>query len=98
MKVSGTIEKSFSICFARMVYTTYKKQCILHFFLKSYKAPTISKFLAAENLMCSCIGIAKFIKVFKRMRSICRQPSSGRPLKVTREVKDLIEQQMVREA
>ena len=78
-----------------MVYTAYKKQRILHFYSKGYKAPTIQKFLAAENLVCSRDGIIKFIKVFKRTVSICRQPGSGRPSKVTREVKDLVEQQMV---
>ena len=92
----ATVERSLSSCFARMVYTVYKKQCILYFCLKGYKAPTIQKFLAAENLVCSCNGIAKFIKVFKRTGSICRQPGLGRPSKVTREVKDLVEQQMNR--
>ena len=48
---SATIERSLSNCFARMVYAAYKKQRILHFYLKGYKAPTIQKFLAAENLV-----------------------------------------------
>ena len=78
----------------RMVYSAYKKQHILHFYSKGYKAPTIQKFLAAENLVCSRVGIAKFIKVFERTGSICRQPGLGRPSKVTREVKELVEQQM----
>ena len=34
--------------------------------------------------------------VFECMGSICRQTSSGRPLEVTREVKNLVGQQMVR--
>ena len=70
-------------------------QCILHFNSKGYKAPTIQKFLATENFVYSCNDIAKFIKVFERTRSICRQPGSGRPSEVTREVKDLVVQQMV---
>ena len=87
-------ERLLSNCFARIVYTTYKKQCILHFYSKGYKAPTIQKFLAAKNLLCSRVGITKFIEVFEYTRSICRQPGSGRPSKVTREVEDLVEQQM----
>ena len=81
-----------------MVYTVYKKQCILHFYSKGYKAPIIQKFLAAENLVCSHDGNAKFIKVFECTGSICKQTGSGRPSKVTCEVKDLVEQQMVRGA
>ena len=61
---SATVERSLSNCFAKMVYTAYKKQRILHFYLKGYKASTIQKFLAAEHLMCSCDGITKYIKVF----------------------------------
>ena len=83
-----------SNCFARIVYTTHKKQHILHFYSKGYKAPTIQKFLAAENLLCSHVGIARFIKVFEYTKSICRQPGSGRPSKVTRKVEDLVEQQV----
>ena len=54
----------------------------------------MQKFLAAENLVCSRVGITKFIKVFERTGSICRQPGSGRLSKVTCEVKELIKQQM----
>ena len=79
----------------RMVYTTYKKQCILHFYLKGCKAPTIQKFLAAK-VSFSCNGIAaKFIKVYEYMGSICLQPGSGRPSKDTCVVKDFVMQQMV---
>ena len=99
MRVNATIERSLSNCFAKMVYTAYKKHHILQFYSKGYKAPIIQKFLAAENLVCSRDGIAKFIKVFECTGSICRQTTgSGRPLKVTCEVKDLIEQEMVRGA
>ena len=46
--------------------------------------------------MCSRDGIANFIKEVKRTGSICRQPGSGRLSKVTREVKDLVEQETVK--
>ena len=49
--------------------------------------------------MCSRDDItAKFIKVFEHTGTIYRQPGSGRPSKVTHEVKNLVEQQMVRGA
>ena len=53
-------------------------------------------FYAAENLVCSHVGITKFIiKVFKHMPQ-CEKPGSGtcRPSKVTHDVKDHVEQQM----
>ena len=88
MRVSATVERLLSNCFARMVYTTYKKQSILHFYSKGYKA--IQKF---ENIMCSRNDITgKFIKVFEHTGTIYRQPGSGRPSKVTCEVKDLVDQ------
>ena len=65
--------------------------------MKGYKAPTIQKFLAAENLVYSCDGIAKFIKVLERTWFIYRQVGLGRPSKVTHEVKHLVEQQVFRE-
>jgi len=46
-------------------------------------ATTIQTFLAAENLVCSHDGIAKFIKVFEHWGlHFCRQPSLGRPSRV----------------
>ena len=86
MRVSATIERPLSNCFANVIYTMVKKQHILYFYPKGYKAPTIqkfrqgTKFLAADR--CSSAWGLR----------ICRQPGSGRPLKVTREVKDLVEQ------
>ena len=86
--LSVTVRDRCQTVLPRMVYSAYKKQRILHFYSKGYKALTIQKFLAAENLVCSRVGIAKFIKVFERTAG------SGRPSKVTREVKELVEQQM----
>ena len=45
VRVSATVERLLSNCFARMVYTTYKKQRILHIYSKGYKAPTVQKLL-----------------------------------------------------
>ena len=90
MRVSATVKRSLSNCFARMVYTAYKKQRMLHFYSKGTNNSDVS-----ENLACSDDVIAMFIKVFENMGSICRQPGSDRPSKVTHGVKNLVEQQMV---
>ena len=50
VRVSATVERLLSNCFARMVYTTYKKQRILHIHSKGYKAPTIQKLL---KILCA---------------------------------------------
>ena len=96
VRVSATVERSLSNCFARMVYTVYKSGTTSHISIR--KATRLHLFRRFENLLCSRSGIAKFIKVFERTGSVCRQPGVGRPSKVTRELKDLVEQQMVRRA
>ena len=61
-----------------MVYSSYKKQRILHFHTQGFKAPTIAKLLAEENLCCLRVGVAKFLKHYKEMGSIGRQADSER--------------------
>ena len=85
MRVSAIIERSLSN-FCQDVLHCIQKAVHPTFLFKRLQGITIQKFLAAEYLVCSRIGIAKFIKVFKRMGSMCRQPGSGRLLKVTHEV------------
>ena len=70
-----------------MVYSSYKKQQILYLYSQGLKAPTIVKELQKEKLKCSRFGIDKFIKVYETTGSIARQPGSGRPSKVTAEIK-----------
>ena len=77
-----------------MVYSSYKKQRILYLYSQGLKAPTIAKELKKEKLKCSRFGIDKFIKVYETTGSIARQPGSGRPSKVTAEIKELVEAQM----
>ena len=86
VRVSATIERPLSKCFANVIYTTVKKQHILHFYPKGYKAPTIQKFLQGMKFLAADRCSSTWSK------RICRQPGSGTPLKVTREVKDLVEQ------
>ena len=77
-----------------MVFSSYKKQRILFFYSKGYKAPTIAKLLHDEGLPCSRVGVAKFIKKFEETGTITRRVGSGRPSKVTAEIKQIVEDQM----
>ena len=77
-----------------MVYSTYKKQRILYLYYKGYRPPTIKKMLDKENLKCSRFGVYKFLKLYNATRSIGRRVGSGRPSKITAEIKQLVEQQM----
>ena len=77
-----------------MVYSTYKRQRILCHYLEGRKAPTIAKLLEQEKLKASRVGIAKFLEKFRETGSIGRRPGSGRPSKVTAEIKTLVEERM----
>ena len=80
-RVSATVERSLSNCFARMVFTAYKKQHILHFCC----------WKSCVQLCWHC----KVYQGVQAYGSICRQPGSGRAPNVTHEVKDFIKQQMI---
>ena len=78
----------------KMVYSVYKKQRILYLHSQVYRPPTIKQMLDKEKLKCSRVGIHKFLKIYFATRSISRRAGSGRPSKVTGEIKQLVEQQM----
>ena len=77
-----------------MVFSTYKQQRILVHYSRGYKAPTIAKLLQEENLRASRVGIAKFLKKFNETGCIQRRPGSGRPSKISAEIKEIVEEQM----
>ena len=77
-----------------MVYSEYKLQQILYHSLQGFKPPTICHLLEEEGLRASRVGIAKFLKKYQDTGSIARRPGSGRPSKVTAEIKALVEQKM----
>ena len=77
-----------------MVYSNYKKQRILYFHFHGYKPPTITKLLREEGMVASRRGVAKFVKRYQQTGSIARAPGSGRPTKITEEVKKIVEEQM----
>ena len=78
-----------------MVYTSYKKLRILHYHALGYKPYTIVKVLEEEEgLKMSRFGVTKFLKHYEEMGTISRKPGSGRPSKVTEEIKLLVDEQM----
>ena len=70
----------------------YKKQHILFFASQGLKAPAIAKELQKENLKCSRVGIYKFLKKYRETGLIRRRVGSGRPSKVTAEIKQIVEE------
>ena len=77
-----------------MVFSTYRKQRILHFASLGLKPPTIAKGLEKEKLKCSRVGVYKFLKHYRATGSIGTRVGSGRPSKVTTEIKQIVEDQM----
>ena len=75
-----------------MVFSDYKKQRVLALASQSQKAPTITKELQKENLKCSRVGVHKFLHKFEETGSMSRRVGSGRPSKVTVEIKQIVEQ------
>ena len=71
-----------------------KAENTIHHYLKGHKAPTIHKLLAREGIKCSRRGIHGFLRTFEETGLILRVPGSGRPSKITREVKEFVERQM----
>ena len=62
--------------------------------LHGYKAPTIVSLLRRKKLKASRVGIAKFLKKYEETGSIARRLGSGRPTKVTAEMKALVDRTM----
>ena len=76
-----------------MVYSEYTKLRILFYHFKGLKAPTIARYLQAENIYCARQNVAIFIKKYRQTKSICRRSGSGRPSKLTAEVKAIVEKE-----
>ena len=78
------------ITLLKMVYSTYKQQRILHHYFGGHKAPTIAKLFQEEGLKASHVGIAKFLTKFQETGFIGRRLGSGRPSKITAEIKRIV--------
>ena len=77
-----------------MVYSKYQLKRILFLHRQGLKAPTIKKILDKEGLPSTRVGIHPFLERFKASGCLMRKPVSGRPSKITREIKAIVEQQM----
>ena len=78
----------------QMVYTTYVKLRILFHHFQGLKPYTIARVLEEEGVKVSRFGVHKFIQLYNESGSIDRKGGSGRPSKVTLQVKHLVDQQM----
>ena len=76
------------------MYSLYKHQRIVYYYNQGYRPPTIECLLHAEGLTAGKRGISKFITKCRETGSIGRRPGSGRPSKITAEVKAIVEEQM----
>ena len=77
-----------------MAFSSYKRQRILHYYFRGYKAPTIVKLLRGEKLPASRQGVQKFLKHYRKTGTIGRSAGSGRPSKITQEIRNIVEEQM----
>ena len=59
-----------------------------------HKASTIRKLLELENLTCTRKCVHAFLKRYEISQTIERKLGSSGPLKITKEVKDIVENQM----
>ena len=81
----------------KMVYSDYKKQRVLALASQGLKPPSIAKELRKEKLTCSRVGVYKFLRKYKDTGSMARRIGSGRPSKVSAEIKQIVEDQMRRD-
>ena len=78
-----------------MVFSSYVKQRILSHDSRGLRPPTIAKILLEEEgIKVSRKGILKFLSHYRLTDTVCRQPGSGRPSKLTEEMKAIVEHQM----
>ena len=72
----------------------YTKRRALYFASKGLNCCAISRALASEDLSYTPKSVFVLIKKCNQGEGISRKPRSGRPTKITQQVKDLIEEQM----
>ncbi len=77
-----------------MVYSDYVKQRILHYSSQGYRAYSIALKLDKEGIVVSRRGVSKMLGRFEETGTITRRPGSGRPSKITDDVRVIVEAQM----
>ena len=78
-----------------MVITSYQKQRILFHCSKEMKPSTIAcLLLEEENIWVSQISVYKFLRRYRETASIARKLGSGRPSRITQEIKQIVKAEM----
>ena len=80
-----------------MVLSEHASQRILSHYFAGHKAPSIQKLLKAEGVSVSRVAIWKFLLKYKRTGTIARQEGSGRKSLLTRQVRKIVEEQMLKD-
>ena len=80
-----------------MVLTSFAKERILLHYEDGLRAPSIHRRLKEEGINVSRVGIWKFLRVYRSTGSTRRREGSGRPTKVTDEVKLIVEGMMLKD-
>ena len=76
------------------MFSSYKRQRILHYFFLGYKAPTIVELLRKEKLFASRQGVQKFLRHYQSSGTVGRSPGSGRRSSITEHIRQIVEAQM----
>lgn len=79
-----------------MVLSLYAKQRIVYYYTQGYRTSTrIRRVLAKEDkIIVTRVTIWKFLRGYAKSGSFARKEGSGRPSKITAEVKEIVECQM----
>ena len=77
-----------------MVLSTYEKQRILFYNNEGLKPSQIVSALKVEGICTTRHTIARFIRRYEQTQTIARKEGSGRPSKITAQVKQLVDSAM----
>ena len=77
-----------------MVYTTYTQQRVLYYHFHGMRPNQISKLLQQERIATTRRGISDLLKKYATTGAIACIPGSGRPTKVTTEMRKIVEEKM----
>ena len=77
-----------------MVLTSYAKQRILFHFNNGHRAPAIAKLCQQEEIVTNRVTVWRFLCFYEKTGCIMRKEGSGRPSKITSEIKVIVERQM----
>lgn len=80
-----------------MVLSASVRERILIHYEKGLRPPSIQHKLRDEGIFVSRVGIWKFLRVYRCTGSIARREGSGRPTKITHQLKLIVEAQMLKD-